>query len=57
MIVPDSGSINEANSESSVDLPQPLGPTMDRNSPSFTEKVISDSAGVSPENVLEDYET
>ena len=34
--------------ESSVDLPQPLGPTMARNFPASREKVMSDRAWVSP---------
>ena len=34
--------------ESRVDLPQPLGPTMPTNSPSFTWKETSTKAGVSP---------
>lgn len=50
-MVPLSGSIKEAIMDKSVDFPQPLGPTMARNSPSGTEKVIFDKAGVSPESV------
>ena len=50
-MVPLSGSIKEAIMDKSVDFPQPLGPTMGRNSPSGTEKVIFYKAGVSPESV------
>jgi hypothetical protein len=36
---------------SRLDLPQPLGPTIDTNSPSLTESAMSRSASISPDVV------
>jgi hypothetical protein len=41
---PDDGLINPAATLSKVDLPQPVGPTMETNSPSETESVAGATA-------------
>ena len=42
------GLIRPAIKDSSVDFPHPLGPTMLKNSPFFTEKLILHNASISP---------
>ena len=48
--VPWVGRRSPATNESSVDLPQPLGPTMATNSPSGTSRSMSSSADTSALN-------
>ncbi len=51
VIVPPEGSINPAISFSSVDLPQPDGPTTATNSPSAMSRSIGLRVGTSPSRV------